>query len=229
MNNWKNCIRTDGRTDRQTDGGQSNIPLPQLRCDGGQLGTTATLLANGSLWILWIRPVQSTTFKVLLSYFLFRPVLKANFIECLCFFICLVAQNGQLERSMANMHWPPMNKFACKLHGYIVYIYTKFLGKIIFIKTCLQKQTFQIINGGPLLAVWTVNEATWSWREPIGQYHDVKAGLGLTHTTFDLSDLWILVTSHTDIQIVMHESAPCIDTGGLKNDTLNLVDKVRHC
>ena len=27
----------------------------------------------------------------------------------------------QLQRSMAKMHWPPMNKFACKLHGYIVY------------------------------------------------------------------------------------------------------------
>ena len=26
-----------------------------------------------------------------------------------------------IQRSMAIMHWPPMNKFACKLHGYIVY------------------------------------------------------------------------------------------------------------
>ncbi len=23
---------------------------------------------------------------------------------------------------MAKEHWPPMNKFACKLHGYIVYL-----------------------------------------------------------------------------------------------------------
>ncbi len=27
---------------------------------------------------------------------------------------------------IAKVHWPPMNKFACKLHGYIVYFPTKF-------------------------------------------------------------------------------------------------------
>ncbi len=27
---------------------------------------------------------------------------------------------------IANMHWPPMNKFACKLHGYIVYFIIHF-------------------------------------------------------------------------------------------------------
>ncbi len=33
-----------------------------------------------------------------------------------------------LQRSMAKVHWPPMNKFACKLHGYIVYLGIKFHG-----------------------------------------------------------------------------------------------------
>ncbi len=23
---------------------------------------------------------------------------------------------------MTKVHWPPMNKFVCKLHGYIVYV-----------------------------------------------------------------------------------------------------------
>ena len=36
---------------------------------------------------------------------------------------------------MAKVHWPPMNKFACKLHGYIVYfiLITQFQEKTIFI------------------------------------------------------------------------------------------------
>ncbi len=27
----------------------------------------------------------------------------------------------QSQRSVTKVHWPPMNKFVCKLHGYIVY------------------------------------------------------------------------------------------------------------
>ncbi len=27
-----------------------------------------------------------------------------------------------LHRSITKMHWPPMNKFACKLHGHIVHL-----------------------------------------------------------------------------------------------------------
>ena len=33
---------------------------------------------------------------------------------------------------MAEAHLPPMNKFACKLHGYIVYFFVKFNGFGIF-------------------------------------------------------------------------------------------------
>ena len=38
---------------------------------------------------------------------------------CLFFLLFLFTV---LQRSMAKVHWPPMNKFACKLHGYIVYL-----------------------------------------------------------------------------------------------------------
>ena len=31
---------------------------------------------------------------------------------------------------MAEVHWPTMNKFACKLHGYIVYLNVYFFDKI---------------------------------------------------------------------------------------------------
>ncbi len=37
-------------------------------------------------------------------------------------FMDLQAPNSvQSQRSMTKVHWPPMNKFVCKLHGYIVY------------------------------------------------------------------------------------------------------------
>ncbi len=30
------------------------------------------------------------------------------------------------QRAMTKVHWPPMNKFVCKLHGYIVYFFLSF-------------------------------------------------------------------------------------------------------
>ena len=40
---------------------------------------------------------------------------------------CIFRQNHALLQGlhwfMAMVHWPPLNKFACKLHGYIVYLY----------------------------------------------------------------------------------------------------------
>ena len=36
------------------------------------------------------------------------------------FFLSITVTKPQ--RAMTKVHWPPMNKFVCKLHGYIVYL-----------------------------------------------------------------------------------------------------------
>ncbi len=60
--------------------------------------------------VCFIRPVQSTAVKFCLGFLFFA-------------FFLFQCPNGYpyLNRFTTTVHWPPMNKFACKLHGYIVY------------------------------------------------------------------------------------------------------------
>ena len=64
-----------------------------------------------------IRPVQSTAFKFCRTLFLF-------------YFFFLQCSNHALlqdvQRFIASVHQPPMNKFVYKLHGYIVYLMLHF-------------------------------------------------------------------------------------------------------
>ncbi len=47
------------------------------------------------------------------------------------FFSCTYTSAGP-QRFIARVHWPPMNRFACKPHGYIVYLEFKITSQEIY-------------------------------------------------------------------------------------------------
>ena len=63
-----------------------------------------------------IRPVQSKAFLVSLFIFSSNYLDRSELIR-----VELVSMNPDRTMYIARVHWPPMNKFVCKIHGYIVY------------------------------------------------------------------------------------------------------------
>ncbi len=102
-------------------------------------GWASLKIAKRSLKYPWIRPVQSTAFKLgqcssqplnfvgvcyffSFSLFLYRAICPAWDLRC--YWTCLVPSLTKWSASKQQwmVHWPPMNKFACKLHRYILYL-----------------------------------------------------------------------------------------------------------